>query len=402
MISFNQARELFLAAARPVQETELIPTLYAEGRVLAEDVVSTINVPCWDNSQMDGYCVRFVDVQNASEAQPVQLPVSQRIPAGAVGEELKPETCARIFTGAPLPPGADTVIPQEDVLVSEDKTVSFVRTPARGEWVRHTGSDIAVGHTVAKAGELITAAKLGLIASIGVDYVTVYKSLKVAILFSGSELTAPGEPLAPGKIYNSNRYTLRALLKKLHCEVFDIGTVHDNLELTRVALEKASKAADVVISVGGMSVGEEDHIKNAVEMLGEIDLWKIAIKPGKPVALGKIGDVPFIGIPGNPVSCFVTFLLFARPFLMRSQGIADVLPVPLEVRADFSWPKQGAREEFVRVRRNGAGGLDLFPNQNSQVLTSCAWADGVVDIPAGQRITQGQLVQYYSFGDFVK
>ena len=402
MISFDEAFELFTKRARPVEQAETIPTLYAVGRVLAEDVVSTIDVPSWDNSQMDGYCAAASDLRGASPSHTVRLAVSQRIPAGTSGAPLEPGTCARIFTGAPIPAGADTVIPQENVLVDDEGRIMFNRAPRPGEWVRRRGGDIACGAVAARAGERITSAKLGLIASVGAGYVKVFRHLKVAVLFSGSELTAPGETLPAGGIYNSNRYTLRGLLRDLDCEVFDVGTVRDSFEETVAAFRTAAQAADLIISAGGMSVGEEDHIKPAVEALGSIEAWKVSLKPGKPVALGEVCGVPFIGLPGNPVSCFVTFLLLAKPYICRAQGIEDVRERPLYVRADFDWKKPGSRREFVRVRKNDRGGLDLFSNQNSQILTSCAWADGVVDIPAGTTVKAGDVVPYYAFGEFFK
>lgn len=402
MITYNEALQLFLDHARVAVGTETVPTLYAEGRVLAEDVVSSIDVPAWDNSQMDGYAVRAADLAAATNASPVNLPVSQRIPAGTAGSALKEGTCARIFTGAPIPPGADTVVAQEDVTVNADGTVRFVKAPKTGEWVRRRACDIASGSVVAHTGRVLESAVLGLMASVGCGYVKVYRHLRVGLFFSGSELVSPGEPLPEGGIYNSNRYTLRALLKRLDCEVHDLGSVPDTLEATREAFEKAAKTADVIISSGGMSVGEEDHIKPAVESLGRIDMWRVALKPGKPVALGEVCGKPFIGLPGNPVSSFVTFLLLARPYILKLQGRADLQAMPVQVRADFEWTKPGTREEFVRVRRNSAGGLDLYHTQNSQVLTSCAWADGLVDIAAGTTVKKGDIVLYYPFGELFK
>lgn len=402
MITYNEALQLFLDHARVAVGTETVPTLYAEGRVLAEDVVSSIDVPAWDNSQMDGYAVRAANLAAATNASPVNLPVSQRIPAGTAGSALKEGTCARIFTGAPIPPGADTVVAQEDVTVNSDGTVRFVKASKTGEWVRRRACDIASGSVVAHTGRVLEPAVLGLMASVGCGYVKVYRHLRVGLFFSGSELVSPGEPLPEGGIYNSNRYTLRALLKRLDCEVHDLGSVPDTLEATREAFEKAAKTADVIISSGGMSVGEEDHIKPAVESLGRIDMWRVALKPGKPVALGEVCGKPFIGLPGNPVSSFVTFLLLARPYILKLQGRADLQAMPVQVRADFEWTKPGTREEFVRVRRNSAGGLDLYHTQNSQVLTSCAWADGLVDIAAGTTVKKGDIVLYYPFGELFK
>ena len=402
MITYNEALKLFLDHAKVAVGTETVPTLYAEGRVLAEAVVSSIDVPAWDNSQMDGYAVRVADLTGASPETPVDLPVSQRIPAGTAGTELQGGTAARIFTGAPIPPQADAVVAQEDVTVNADGSVRFTRFPTPGEWIRRRAGDIASGSIVAEAGRVLEPAVLGLVASVGCGYVKVYRHLRVGVFFSGSELVAPGEPLPEGGIYNSNRYTLRALLKRLDCEVFDLGSVPDTQQATREAFERAAKTADVIITSGGMSVGEEDHIKPAVESLGRIDMWKVALKPGKPVALGEVKGKPFIGLPGNPVSSFVTFLLLARPYLLKLQGRKDLQAMPVKVRADFEWTKPGVREEFVRVRRNAEGGLDLYHTQNSQVLTSCAWADGLVDIPAGATVSKGDIVLYYPFGELFK
>ncbi len=398
MITYNEALEILLERARPVVRTETVPALYAEGRVLAQDVVSSINVPGWDNSQMDGYAVRSSELESACAEAPVRLSVSQRIPAGSKGTMLEPGTCARIFTGAPLPDGADAVVAQEYVKLEGEDVVFSAPAPS-GVWVRKTASDIAAGTTAAHAGELLTPALLGLIASVGVGYVTVFKHLRVGVFFSGSELVAPGEPLGEGGIYNSNRYTIRALLRRLDCEVYDLGTVPDSLEATTEALSRAAQTADVIITSGGMSVGEEDHIKPAVEKLGHIEMWRIALKPGKPFALGEVCGKPFIGLPGNPVSSFVTFLMLARPYILKCQGRSRVKALPMKMRADFERTKPCPREEFVRVRRNESGGLDIYHTQNSQVLTSCAWADGLVDIPAGGLVSRGDLVTYYPFGD---
>ncbi len=401
MITYKQALENFLEHARHIERVEEIPTLYGEGRVLAQDVVSSIDVPAWDNAQMDGYAINAADTLSATPERPVRIPVTQRIPAGSVGVQLHAGEAARIFTGAPTPLGADAVVAQEDVVREGDDLIFTAPVPA-GLWIRRRASDIATGCVVAHAGQALTPAVLGLIASVGVGYVRVYGHLRVAVFFSGSELVSPGEPLPQGGIYNSNRYTLRSLLRRLDCEVLDLGTIPDTLQATKEAFEKAAETADVIITSGGMSVGEEDHIKPAVESLGHIDMWRVALKPGKPVALGKVHSVPFIGLPGNPVSSFVTFLMLARPYLLTCQGRNDVVAMPLTVRADFEWTKPGRREEFVRVRRNVEGGLDIYPTQNSQVLTSCAWADGLVDIAVGQTIKRGDLVTYYPFAELFK
>ena len=356
-------------------------------------------MPGWDNSQMDGYAVRAADLAAASEAAPVALPVSERIAAGSVGAALEPGACARIFTGAPIPEGADAVVPQENVERPAEGAV-FRQPAAAGAWVRRRGSDIAAGTTVLHAGEKLTPAAIGMIASIGRAYVKVYRKVRVGIFCSGDELVQPGEPLRPGGIYNSNRFMLRSLLVTLGLEAVDLGSIPDSDDATVKAFEKAADAADVILTSGGMSVGEEDHIKPAVEQLGSIDVWRVSLKPGKPLAFGNVKGVPFIGLPGNPVSGFVVFLMLARPYLLRRSGLLDVDMRPQHIRADFEWPKAGVREEFVRVRRNDLGGLDLYRSQNSQVLSSCAWADGLVDIPAGTVVHRGDLVNYYPFCQF--
>ena len=399
MITYTEALSRLLEKAEPIADTETIPLLYSTHRVLAEEIVSPIAVPSWDNSQMDGYAVRHEDLFGATEENPVKLPVSARIPAGNVGDKLEAGTVARIFTGAPMPEDADTVIPQESV--EREGDFAIFRTALKpGAWVRRRGSDVEQGATVLASGERLTPARIGMIASIGRAYVKVYRRLRVGIFFSGNELVQPGEPLPPGGIYNSNRFMVRSLLQTLGCEVVDLGNVPDTLDATIAAFEKATQASDVILSTGGMSVGEEDHIKNAVEALGEISLWRVKLKPGKPLAFGSVKGVPFVGCPGNPVAGFVVFLMMARPFLLRRMGLTDTEIHPLSVRADFDWETPGDRQEFVRVRRNATGGVDLYHTQNSQVLSSCAWADGLVDIPVGATVKKGDVVDYYPFCQF--
>lgn len=399
MITYTEALSRLLEKAEPIADTETIPLLYSTHRVLAEEIVSPIAVPSWDNSQMDGYAVRHEDLFGATEENPVKLPVSARIPAGNVGDKLEAGTVARIFTGAPMPEDADTVIPQE--LVEREGDFAIFRTALKpGAWVRRRGSGVEQGATVLASGERLTPARIGMIASIGRAYVKVYRRLRVGIFFSGNELVQPGEPLPPGGIYNSNRFMVRSLLQTLGCEVVDLGNVPDTLDATIAAFEKATQASDVILSTGGMSVGEEDHIKNAVEALGEISLWRVKLKPGKPLAFGSVKGVPFVGCPGNPVAGFVVFLMMARPFLLRRMGLTDTEIHPLSVRADFDWETPGDRQEFVRVRRNATGGVDLYHTQNSQVLSSCAWADGLVDIPVGATVKKGDVVDYYPFCQF--
>jgi molybdopterin molybdotransferase len=395
MLSVEQALEKLLSAAQPVSDIEQVDTMQANGRVLATAVVSTIDVPPLDNSQMDGYAIRTADVP----AVPTTLRVSQRIAAGQVGVALEPGTAARIFTGAPIPAGADAVIMQEKCEAVGDK-VTLNERPPRGEAIRKTGIDIGRGDVVLKPGVRLRPQHCALAASIGAARLTVYRRLRVATFFTGDELVMPGEPLPRGSIYNSNRFMLRALLESLGCEVNDLGIVRDDLRSTRDALVSAAADADLIISSGGVSVGEEDHVKPAVQAEGSLDLWQIAMKPGKPLAFGHVRDVPFIGLPGNPVSSFVTFVLFARPFVLQRQGRVESLRT-IFVRADFDWQQSSRRREFMRARLNEKGGLDIFPNQNSSVLTSVTWADGLIDNPSEHLIHAGDIVRFLPFAELL-
>ncbi len=397
MLAVREALDFLLSAARPVAEVEDIPTLEANGRVLARAVVSDMNVPGHDNTQMDGYAVRAADCASGEAT----LTVTQRIPAGHVGQPLLPGCAARIFTGAMIPEGADAVVMQEQCEAG-DGLVTVRHVPKAGEWIRRTGEDIGVGSVILAAGTRLRSQELGLAASIGMAQLTVRRKLRVAVFFTGDELAMPGEPLAPGAIYNSNRFTLRALLENLGCEVRDFGIVPDSLDATRSVLRQAADGNDLIITSGGVSVGEEDHIKPAVEAEGKLNMWQIAVKPGKPLAFGEVAQAFFLGLPGNPVSSFVTFLLFVRPFLLRLQG-ADVPAQPrgMQLRADFNWLKADRRNEFLRVKLNAQGGLDLFPNQGSGVLTSTVWGDGLVDNPPGTPIALGDLVRFIPFSELM-
>jgi len=403
MLTAQQALDHLLSHANPVSESESIPMQEALGRVLAENVNSLVDVPPLDNTSMDGYAVRAADTASAGQV----LRIAQRIPAGSVGTQLEPGTAARIFTGAPVPPGADAVVMQEDCTLVEGTTgeVRVNITPTAGQWIRRRGEDLSAGKTALSAGIFLRPQELGVAASAGLTHLNVKRRVKVAAFFTGDELALPGEPLKPGGIYNSNRDTLLACLRSLGCEPTDLGIVPDRLDATRDALRKASKDHDLILTSGGVSVGEEDHIKPAVTAEGRLDLWQIAIKPGKPLAFGAVrksnepkdGEAWFIGLPGNPVSSFVTFLLFVRPFILKLQG-RKVIPNPTYMmRADFDWLKADRRNEFLRVKLNQQGGLDLFPNQSSGVLTSASWGDGLVDCPPGQPIHRGDLVKYIPF-----
>jgi len=410
LISADDALARLLAAVQPHGATETVPTPEAWGRVLARDVASTVDVPPADNSAMDGYALRRADLGGAPGAV---LAVSQRIPAGVVGVPLRAGTAARIFTGAQVPAGADTVVMQEAcepvAPVEEGDALGGVRLrelPEAGSNIRRRGEDVAAGSTVLRAGRRLDAAAIGLAATVGAARLEVARRPRVALFSTGDELVMPGEPLPPGAIYNSNRFMLGALLRGLGCEVSDLGNVPDRLDATRAMLREAAAGHDLILSSGGVSVGEEDHLKPALAAEGRLDLWSIAIKPGKPLAFGAVrraadpagngspAETWYIGLPGNPVSSFVTFVLFVRPVLQRLQGAEALAPGGTPLRADFAWPKPDKRREFLRVRRNASGGLDLFPNQGSGVLTSLAWADGLADIAPGQAVAPGDTVRF--------
>ena len=428
LMSLEDALAQLLGAALPLAGQESVATLEADGRVLAQDLRSALDVPGFDNSSMDGYAVNSAEVAAAIVAGQA-LAVSQRIPAGHFGPALQPGSVARIFTGAPLPAGADAVVMQEKVESGLDPQgqgfARFQRAPEPGAFIRRRGEDVRQGDTVLPAGTRLGPAELGLAASLGLAQLPVRPRLRVALFSTGDELVMPGEvapeAMVPGAIYNSNRYFLSVLLRRLDCEVSDLGIVPDQREATLEALRAAAESHDLIVTSGGVSVGEEDHVKPAVQQLGGLDLWQIAIKPGKPFAHGwiarsgqagkaaELGDAAgrchFVGLPGNPVSSFVTFLLLVRPLLLRLQGIsagqgvpaqpgADGLPPALALPAHFDWPRADRRREFLRARRNAAGGLDLFPNQSSGVLTSVAWCDGLVDLPAGRTVARGDSVNF--------
>jgi len=406
LLPLDEALSRLLAFATPRLNDEPVPVGDADGRVLAQDVVSALHVPPQDNSSMDGYAVRCADVN----APGVQLPVSQRIAAGSSGSPLQAGTVARIFTGAPVPSGADAVVMQEDCAAlpptgaaNEIPRVQVNTPPAPGQNIRRAGEDVARGDVVLSSGQRLGPAELGLAASIGMATLDVARRPRVALFSTGDELVMPGtvapQDMPPGAIYNSNRFFLSALLRRMGCVVTDLGIVPDQREATVQALREAAQAHDVILTSGGVSVGEEDHIKPAVQTLGSLDLWQIAMKPGKPFAYGRIGAAHFLGLPGNPVSSFVTFLVLVRPFLLQLQGTHDVTMTTVAARADFTWAKPDKRREFLRARRNADGGLDLFPNQSSGVLTSAVWGDGLIDNPSGCRIAPGDTVRFVSFAE---
>ena len=412
LLAYEQALEQLLAGACPVQQVEPLQSMEALGRVLAVSQVSSLAVPPLDNSSMDGYALRCTDVPTPG----TKLRIAQRIPAGSIGHTLAAGTAARIFTGAPIPAGADAIVMQEMCsLESGEKNVAESRViinhlPKPGDWIRRSGEDIQAGAEILCAGTRLSAPQLGLAASIGIARLPVFRRLRVALFSTGNELVMPGEvapaDLPPGTIYNSNCFLLRGLLQQLGCQVTDLGIVPDDLAATRSALRGAAEAHDLILTSGGVSVGEEDHVKPAVQAEGDLALWKIAIKPGKPLAFGYVrsqaqGQAAFIGLPGNPVSCFVTFLMLVRPFILKTQGAQTVTPSAIRLRADFDFPQPDARREYLRARRNQNGGLELFYNQSSGVLTSVVWADGLIDNPPGVAIRRGQEVSFLPFSELL-
>ncbi len=401
LLSVDEALAVLLAGARPVAEIEELATLEASGRVLARAQRSQMDVPPMDNSAMDGYALRAADVK-APEAR---LRVAQRIQAGEVGAALAPGTAARIFTGAPVPPGADAIVMQE-FCAADGEHVIVKKVPRPEEWIRRRGSDIRAGAEILAAGVRLRPQDTGLAASVGIAKLPVYRRVRLGLFFTGDELVMPGEPLAPGRIYNSNRFTLNGLAHGFGCAVHDYGIVPDSLEATRTVLRRAASECDLIVTSGGVSVGEADFVKPAVEAEGSLLMWRIAMKPGRPLAFGRVRagegrEAAFIGLPGNPVSSFITFLVFVRPFLLRTQGVARVEPRTLEARADFDWSDPDPRRELLRVKWNPAGGLDLYPTQDSAVLTSTAWADGLVDNPPNHPIRKGDRVRFLPYAELL-
>lgn len=389
-------------ASNPLS-TEIVDSFEALGRVLAQDLVSSVAVPPMDNSAMDGYAVRAADVSQTKSV----LPVSQRIAAGQVGAQLAPGTCARIFTGAPVPAGADAVVMQEHTELADEGLVRFNEPVSLGQNIRRAGEDIAVSQPVLSTGTRLTAAAMGVAASVGAATVSVYRPARVAVLTTGNELVMPGQPLPAGAIYNSNRHTLRGLVQSCGAQAADLGVIPDDLLQTRQALRKAAEQHDLIITSGGVSVGEEDHLRAAVLAEGGLDFWALAIKPGKPFVCGWITRADgsralYMGLPGNPVASYVTFLMLVRPVLAVLGGLPWVLPQSTTLTAHFEWPRADKRREFVRARLDEQGGVLLHPHQGSGVLSSAAWADGLVDLAPGQIVARGDRVAYWPLAELLQ
>ena len=393
---FESGLAQLVEAARSVQETEVVELQEALGRVLARDIHSTLSVPPADNSAMDGYAVCAKDLEEGKV-----FSISQRVAAGHQASAIQRGTAVRLFTGSEIPKGADTVIMQEEALI-EGEGVRFIGEAVKGDHIRKAGQDINIGDQVIAQGTTLAPQHLGVLASVGIADVSVYRRLKVAVLNTGDELVMPGMPCPQGKIYNSNYFTLSGLLTRLGCDVWTPGIVKDTPEATQQALAQASINSDVIISSGGVSVGEEDHVKAAVESLGSLDLWRLAIKPGKPLAFGEVKGTPFIGLPGNPSAVLVTFLMLARPYLLKMQGAQKIEPRRYQVCAGFDRSKGVSRKEFLRVVVSAENGqLLAVPahSQSSGVLSSAVMADGLLIVPEQHRVSRGDILDFIPFSE---
>jgi molybdopterin molybdotransferase len=415
LLPYDQAINELLSVAKPITESEMVPVAEAQGRVLTEDVVSSLDVPPADNSAMDGYALRYSDFAKAglTTRGRVVLPISQRIPAGAVPEALSPCSAARIFTGSEIPEGADTVIMQEhcralsgtdDDAIEGGQAVELPVDIHPGDNIRRKGLDITADSVILNRGHKLLPQDLGLLASIGLAEVKVYRRLKLAILSTGDEIVEPGQVCPAGHIYNSNRYTLAGLIDAMGMERVDMGIVPDDSAVTEAVLRKAAELADCIITTGGVSVGEEDHVKSCVEKLGELQLWRLAIKPGKPLAFGHVLDKPFFGLPGNPAAVFVTFAMVARPYLLRFQGCEDgLLPMALTVQANFSRTRPVKRQEYLRARldvsEQGVMSASLHTNQSSGALSAASWSNGFAVLPIDQLIANGDSVKFIPYSE---
>ncbi|MDA9057902.1 molybdopterin molybdotransferase MoeA [Candidatus Thioglobus sp.] len=404
LMSADDALSFLIDSASVTAMTEAVSLDDSLDRILASDIHSTINVPGFDNSAMDGYTIALNETQVAQEN--LSFDVVDRIAAGSTGNDLKIGNAARIFTGAPIPNGANTVVMQEECTLSEDKSqITVKRAINLNENIRPTGNDILKDNVILSSGRQIKPQDISLAASVGVGELVVFKKIKVGVFFTGDELVEPGNLLTPGKIYNSNRYALVALLKQVGCDVINLGNIEDKLDATCEALEALESQCDLIMTTGGVSVGEEDHVKPAVEKLGELNLWKIRMKPGKPLAYGKVKQTPFIGLPGNPVSSFVTFCIFSLPFIKKMQGNSNYESKILKVKTNFDCKRAKPRREYARVRIDHSTETplaNLFPKQGSDVMSSVVWADGIIEIPENTTFETGTILNYYSMSELTR
>jgi molybdopterin molybdotransferase len=404
LMSVDEALEFLLDASVTTEKKESVSLDNSLSRILAFDIHSTINVPGFDNSAMDGYAIALSDNQLLQNN--LSFDIVDRIPAGSTGNELNKGCAARIFTGAPIPKGANTVIMQEECEVSEDGVqITIARAIKLNENIRPTGNDIVEDDVILSSGKQIQPQDISLASSVGVGELIVYKKIKVGVFFTGDELVEPGTPLSSGKIYNSNRYALVALLRQVGCEVINLGNIKDKFSATCEALETLESQCDLIMTTGGVSVGEEDHVKPAVESLGEINLWKIRMKPGKPLAYGKVKQTPFIGLPGNPVSSFVTFCIFSLPFIKKMQGNNNYQSKIIKVKANFECKRAKPRREYARARIDHSENTpvaNLYPKQGSDVMSSIVWADGLVEIPENRTFEAGELLNYYPLSELTR
>ncbi len=404
LLSVDEALDVLTNSVKINKDIEWVTLDLALGRILAIDICADIFVPSFDNSAMDGYAINFQEEQiNATGG--LIFAITARIPAGSTGDVLAPGCAARIFTGAPIPQGANTVIMQEECeLVDNETKIKIYRPITLNENIRPKGNDIKSGDVILSKGRQLQPQDIALAASVGVKKFKVFSKIKVGVFFTGNELVEVNDTLKAGQIFNSNRYALVALLNNLGCEVVNLGNVEDTFDATCQALEKLKLNCDLIITTGGVSVGEEDHVKPAVETLGTLDLWRVKMKPGKPLAFGKIKNCAFIGLPGNPVSAMLTFLLFARPFIKKMQGVKHYLNTTFKVSANFDWNRTKSRREFVRVRllRNTSPmQVHKYPKQGSDVLSSMVWADGIVEIPEKTTFKSGKILDFYPFNEMM-
>jgi molybdopterin molybdotransferase len=404
LLSTNKALAILTNTAKATNKKEVLNLDNSLNRILANTLYSKINVPSFDNSAMDGYAIHLTKNQiNATGG--FSFEIVDRISAGQVGNELLPGKSARIFTGAPVPKGANTVIMQEECeLIENGKKIEIYRPINLNENIRPLGNDIKSGDVILQQGIKLKPQDIALAASVGVSTLSVFQKIKIGVFFTGDELAKPGCELKQGQIYNSNQSALIAMLNNLNCDIINLNIIKDSLTATIDALEFLKNKCDLIMTTGGVSVGEEDYIKPAIKILGELHLWRIKMKPGKPLAFGKVGDTAFIGLPGNPVSAMVTFLLFASPFIKKLQGRTNYLNTPYKVVANFAWNRSKPRREFVRVKLDYAHTSILanqYPKQGSDVLSSMVWADGLAEIPEKTTFKQGEIINYYPFNEMM-